>query len=243
MDKRRVLDELRRRIGAVQVRRTAPSVCALPQEIMREGLHEILSASADHAAAFGVALTAAGEAASRSGGPLFLILAASEAKERGLPYGLGSVPFGINPDDAVIVIASTEKALLWAAGEAAACTGMGAVILALGARSKLYGFAASRRLKLRQETAGAPLYVLRPAGQQREATAVTGRWRVSALPSASPGGALLGPPRIRLGLEHHASLPPQQWEMEFDAPHGLRLAAALSDRPDREEHGRSRSAA
>jgi protein ImuA len=243
MDKRRVLDELRQRIGAVQVRCTALPACALPQEIMREGLHEFISASADHAAAFGAAFTAAGEAARRSGGPLFLILAASEARERGLPYGLGFAPFGINPDDVVTVIAATEKALLWAVEEAAACAGMGAVILALGARSKLYGFAASRRLKLRHEATGTPIYVLGSAGQQREATAVTGRWRVTGLPSIAPAGGLIGPPRIRLGLEHHASLPPQHWEMEFDAPHGLRLAAALSDRSHHEDRKRGRIAA
>jgi hypothetical protein len=64
-----------------------------------------------------------------------------------------------------------------------------------------------------------------------------GRWRVTALPSRSPGKHgkfnFLGTSRLQLRLERMAGLPPQSWEIEFDATRHLHVAplleAALAD--------------
>jgi hypothetical protein len=64
-----------------------------------------------------------------------------------------------------------------------------------------------------------------------------GRWRVTALPSRSPDKHgkfnFLGTSRLQLRLERMASLPPQSWEIKFDATRHLHVAplleAALAD--------------
>ena len=68
-----------------------------------------------------------------------------------MPYGLGLRGSALPADKLLMVSARKEQHLLWTLKEALASKAFAAVIGALGAKERLYGFAASRRLKLRAE--------------------------------------------------------------------------------------------
>jgi protein ImuA len=215
--------------------------------LLSHGLHEIVSERpADHPSALAFALTGGAQAAKAADKPLLFLSLAGEVQERGCLHGAGLAGLGIDPARLLTVTAAREKDLLWAAEEGASCGALGAIVLALASREKLYGFTASRRLKLRQEQSGVPIFVVRQ--QAGDATAAIARWRLASAPGegARAAGAsmpLLGPPRFRVRLERYADLPPQDWEIECDAAHGLRMAAPVPDRPDRTERARRESAA
>jgi protein ImuA len=215
--------------------------------LLSHGLHELVSERpVDHAAALAFALAGAAWAAQTVGKPLLFLSFASEAQERGALHGAGLARLGIDPACMMTCAVAHEKDLLWAAEEGASCAALGAIVLTLASREKLYGFTASRRLKLRQEQSGVPVFVVRQ--QAGDATAATARWRIASASSEGERviGAsmpLLGAPRFHVRLERYAGLPPQDWEIECDASHGLRMAAPISDRPDRTERERRRSAA
>lgn len=208
-----------------------------PETLLASGFHELLAASPGHetvtaALVFTLALKAAGGA----GKSLCYCTLAGETQERGALYGAGLAGLGIDPARLLMVTAAKEKDLLWTLEEATASGAFGAIIGALGAKEKLYGFAESRRLKLRAAAKDVPLFLTRhwSAGGS---TAAQGRWRVLARPSRSEGqhadSWLLGPARLQLRLERMGGVPPQQWEMEFDATRGFHLAPLVEDGPDR----------
>jgi protein ImuA len=224
-----------------------PLIASTPDlELFAGGLHEVVSdTGADHAAALAFALIAARQG-QRVEGALFFAALASQSQDNGELYGHGLAQLGLAAEQVILLSAPSEKALLWAAEEAASCPALGAAVIALGAREKLYGFTASRRLKLRQEKSGVPLFIVRRMAG--EPTAATARWRIASAPSQGvsvPGASapLLGAPRFRLWLERYAGQPPQEWEIDYDAAHRLRVAAPLSDRPLDARRGRGRRAA
>jgi protein ImuA len=191
--------------------------------------------------AFSLAARASGE----SGKGLCFCSTAGDRQERGELYGHGLAGLGIGPERMLMITAAKEKDLLWTLEEAVASGAFGAVVGSLGAKERLYGFSASRRLKLRAAASQTPLFLLRHRSNGG-ATAAHGRWRVSALPSWSEGEhagyALLGPPRLLLTLERMGGLPPQSWEMGFDGTGDFDMAALLENRPARKA-GRRRQAA
>jgi protein ImuA len=205
----------------------------LDPALFASGLHEIFSETpADFAAAIAFALIAASHRKLRKRA-LFFATLAGEEQERGALYGAGLSALGLDPAKICLVIAPSEKALLWAAEEAASCPALAASIITLSRSEKLYGFTESRRLKLRQEKSGVPLFIVR--SQPREASSATARWRVAFAPSEglrTPGSPvpLPGSPRFRVRLDHYAGLPPLQWEIELDEAHALCVAAPVSDR-------------
>ena len=206
----------------------------LAPALFATGLHEIIGETPpDFDAALAFALIAAGHRRMR-GRALFVATLLGKEQEYGALYGAGLDPLGLDPARICLLIAPSEKALLWAAEEAASCPALAASVIALGPCEKLYGFTASRRLKLRQEKSGVPIFIVR--SRSGEATAATARWRVAFASSQglrAPGSSvpLLGLPRFRVCLDRYAGLPPLQWEIELDEAHALRVAAPVSDRP------------
>ena len=199
-----------------------------------QGLHEVIvETPADRIAASVFALAAAGYGKKRDRALFFASLAA-EGQERGLLYGVGLDRLGLDPSRVVLLFAPSEKTLLWAAEEAGSCKALAAGVIVLSRREKLYGFTESRRLKLRLEKSGTPLFIVR--GRTGEASAATARWRVGFAASdgrqtpASPV-PLLGRPRFRVCLERYAGRSPLQWEIELDEAYALRVVAPVSDRP------------
>ncbi|WP_088343326.1 MULTISPECIES: hypothetical protein [Rhodomicrobium] len=215
--------------------------------LLGTGFHELLAAApGDETLALGLAFSLAARAVAGNGKRLLYCSAEGELQERGALYGHGLAALGVEPGRVLMIAAPGEKDLLWTLEEAIASGGFGAVLGSLAARERLYNFAASRRLKLRVAAQGVPLYLLRHR-TSGGATAAHGRWRVGALPSRSDGQHagynLLGPPRLRLGLERMGGLPPRAWEMEFDGARGFHMAALLEDRPARAAGKRRHQAA
>lgn len=240
-DKHKTLQALRQQFGsaALEVKQEPLSAATLSNglnpALFASGLHEMIAATAaDRSAALAFALGAAIQN-SEPGRVLFCAALAHERQETGLLYGAGLHRLGVDPARLILLAAPREKALLWAAEEAASCPALGAAVIVLGAREKLYGFTASRRLKLRQERSGVPLFLVRATSG--EPTAATARWRIAAAPSQGrsvPGAAqpLLGSPRWRVCLERHGGQPPREWDIDYDEALRLRVAAPVSDRPN-----------
>jgi protein ImuA len=239
-NKHRALEALRQRLSSPGLQAAEDRLLqpvkdgALDPALFGSGLHEIFGeTSVDFAAATAFALMAAGHRKLRKRALLYATLAGDD-QERGTIYGAGLDRLGLDPAKICLVVAKDEKSLLWAAEEAASCAALAASIIAFTRSDKLYGFTESRRLKLRQEKSGVPLFVVR--SQPREASAATARWRIAFAHSEgliTPGSTvpLLGFPRLRVGLDRYAGLPPLQWEIELDEAHALRVAAPVSDRP------------
>jgi hypothetical protein len=207
-----------------------------PLRLLRNGFHELLGAGpGDETAALAFALTLAARASAQTGKSVCFCCAGSEGQERGLLYGHGFAGLGADPGRLLMVMAPGEKDLLWALEEAVTSGAFGAVAGVLPAGERLYGFAPSRRLKLRSHAKEMPLFLIRH-WQGRGATAAHGRWRVGALPGLPEKGArnsvpLVGAPRLRLGLERMGGLPPQQWEIGLEAACDFHPASLLADGP------------
>lgn len=217
----------------------------IPEAALTSGFHELLAATPGHetvTAAF--ALSMAYRAA--AGQSLCYCSLAGEAQEHGLLYGHGLAALGVAPDRLLMVMAAKEKELLWTLEEAAASGAFGAIIGELDAKERVYDFAASRRLKLRAASSGIPLFLIRHWSAEG-ATAAHGRWRVSARPSRPQGERagfqLLGPARLQLQLERMGGVPPQHWEMAFDATRGFHMAPIVENGSDRETGQRRHRAA
>jgi hypothetical protein len=104
-------------------------------------------------------------------------------------------------------------------------------VRALASRSACHGKPAAR-----PAAAATPLYLLRH-WHSGGATAAQAAGASRRCPAGSPGKHgkfnFLGTSRLQLRLERMASLPPQSWEIEFDATSHLHMAplleAALAD--------------
>jgi hypothetical protein len=206
-----------------------------PEKLLASGFHEFMAgAPGDESATLALAFSMASRAAGGTGKNLCFCDLASEAQERGALYGHGVGALGLEAGRLVMVTAPKEQDLLWTLEEAVASGAFGAVIGALGAKERLYAFAASRRLKLRASAHETPLFLLRHRSHGG-ATAAQGRWLVSSMPSRPEGGhagyLLLGPPRLQLRLERMAGYRPRNWEMEFDAARGFHMAPLLENGP------------
>jgi protein ImuA len=217
----------------------------VPEAALTSGFHELLAAAPGHeTVTMAFALGMAQKAGANQN--LCYCSLAGEAQEHGALYGHGVAGLGIAPNCLLMVTAPKEKELLWTLEEAAASGAFGGIIGMLGAKERIYGFAASRRLKLRATSSGTPLFLIRHWSAEG-ATAAHGRWRVSARPSPPQGERagfqLLGPVCLRLQLERMGSVPPQHWEMAFDAARDFHMASVVENRPDRETaQGRHRAA-
>jgi protein ImuA len=204
--------------------------------LLAEGFHELLCGGpGTETAALGFAVSLAADTTRETGRTICLCSLAADAQEHGALYGHGLGGFGLSPDKLLMVTAAKEKHLLWALEEALISNAFAVVIGTLGPAERLYGFPASRRLKLRTVESGTPLYLLRHHSRGG-ATAAHGRWRIAPAPSRGAGihagFELPGAPRLRLTLEKLGGFPPQQWEMEYGA-RDFRMATVLPDRADR----------
>jgi protein ImuA len=214
----------------------AASATRVPEEVLTSGFHELLAAAPGHeTVTTAFVLDMAQKAA--AGQSLCCCSLAGEVLEHGQLYGHGLAGLGIAPNRLLMVTSPKEKELLWTLEEAAASGAFGAIIGALGAKERIYGFAASRRLKLRATSSGTPLLLIRHWSAEG-ATAAHGRWRVSARPSRPQGERagfqLLGPARLQLQLERMGGVPPQHWEMAFDGARGFHMAPVMENGPDRD---------
>ena len=205
-----------------------------PQQLLSEGFHEFLGGgSGDETAVCAFTHSLAARVSAPTGKAICFCGLDNEAQEHGQLYGNGLAGLGVPTEKVLVVTASGEKDLLWIVEEAVNSGAFSAVIGAFGASERLYGFAVSRRLKLRTARTKTLLFLIRHYSSQGT-TAAHGRWRVHTLPSqtqnAHASRSFLGPPRLQLALERMNGLPPQQWEMEFDVACGFHLVPLLENR-------------
>jgi protein ImuA len=92
--------------------------------------------------------------------------------------------FGIAPDRVIFIHLTKSKDILWAIEESLNCTGLAAVV---GEVSEL-DFKQSRRLQLAVEKSGVTGFVMRNLTANKNNTACSARWQLSALPSENPDG-------------------------------------------------------
>jgi protein ImuA len=210
---------------------------AFPAALLRSGLHECLGQGpGDWPSVLAFALSAASQAQEK-GKPIFVLRLKNACQELGNLYGHGLHAFGLDAAQLITVSVKGEKELLWAAEEVAASQAASAAIVALGAQEKLYGFTASRRLKLRTENSPVTIFVLRHWGQGG-ATAAHSRWRIARLQSLpelkTPGSALLGKPRLSAFLERGQGTLFTSWEIGCHAPDRFGMVPLLADGAPRE---------
>ncbi|MGA7328075.1 MAG: hypothetical protein WBX25_27200 [Rhodomicrobium sp.] len=205
---------------------------AFPAGLLTSGLHECLGQGpGDWPSVLAFALLGA-SLSKDEGKPVFVLRLKNACQELGNLYGHGVRAVGLDAARIITVSVRTEKELLWAAEEVAASQAARAAILALGGHEKIYGFTASRRLKLRTESSPVSIFVVRHWGQGG-ATAAHTRWRIARLASLpelrTPGQALLGTPRLSAFLERGQGALFTQWEIDCHAPGCVGMAPLLAD--------------
>ncbi|WP_306886512.1 ImuA family protein [Amorphus orientalis] len=166
------------------------------------------------------------------------------AGETGALYGPGLAAFGLDPGRLVSVTAKSAADALWAAEEALGVSGLAAVVAEIGGTPRALDLTATRRLALRAERQGTPLFLLRPAGPDVPSAARV-RLRLKPRPSAADphGLPVLGSPGFAVTLSRNRGGPTGAVDVELSphdhrfhavrAPHPVPLAAETADRPPR----------
>lgn len=206
----------------------APIDAALGGGLAVGTLHEIRCALArDIGAATGFLLALLARLPARADGRIVWIDDPASSMDGGCLFPAGLGQFGLDPGRLVTVRPADLRGALWAAGEAAACGGLDAVVLHLKGNPQGFDLTATRRLMLRARQSGVLAWVLRQSGQE-EASAAETRWQV--LPAPSPGIEQgMGPVRLDLVLERNRHGSTGRWSIAWN--HRERLFQHVAEDP------------
>jgi protein ImuA len=155
-------------------------------------------------------------------------------RENGRPYGVGLGHFGLAAP-VLHVEVSHPRDVLWAMEEGAASGGLAAVVGEIHGAPGVLDFTATKRLALRAEASGVPVWLIR-SGDPGTLSAARERWRIGALPSpANPHDASApGAPQWEAELFRARGRPPGCWiashDRAGDSPDRLRLVPRPGDR-------------
>jgi protein ImuA len=113
-------------------------------------------------------------------------------------HGPGLAELGVDPGRLLLVNAHSSGDVFWTLEEALASRAVAAAVGELPAGCRSLGLTSTRRLALRSEKAGVPVYLL-TVGSALPATACRTVWRLAARPgrTAAAGRVLLGLPSWR----------------------------------------------
>ena len=152
----------------------------------------------------------------QSAGPVLWVQDFLSRRENGAPYTPSLRGFGLE-QPVLLVTVSHPRDVLWTMEEGAACAGLSAVIGEVHGGPEVLDFTATKRLSLRAEASGVPLYLIR-SGDPGGLSAARMRWRISALPSqAHPQDAQApGAARWDLDLFRARGHPPGRWVASHD---------------------------
>ena len=234
--------------GDPGVRPVAEGDAAAPPRPGLRDLHEAFSERPLDAAATGFVLAAL----PWDGAPILWVQDRLSRREGGRPY----LPGAGKPVPAAPILrveVSHPRDVLWAMEEGAACAGLGAVVGEIHGDPAVLDFTATKRLALRAEASGVPVWLIR-AGGAAGLSAARERWRIGASPSAphphdphAPGA-----PAWEAELFRAAGRPPGRWEARHEPGLGnggqadrLRLVPPSRDRalaPDRGSGARAAGA-
>ena len=172
----------------------------------------------------------------RGKGPVLWVQDFLSRRENGAPYTPSLAAFGLE-QPVLLVTASHPRDVLWAMEEGAACAGLSAVVGEVHGGPEVLDFTATKRLSLRAEASGVPLYLIR-SGDPGGLSAARMRWRIASLPAQAHPDDPQAPGAARWDLElfrarGHA---PGRWVAahEPDKRHSPRAADRLRlvPRPD-----------
>jgi protein ImuA len=165
-------------------------------------------------------------------GPVLWVQEAAAACEAGRPC-LRGVEAMLGPDRPLMRVAAGSPAeALWAIEEGLGCGALSAIVGEIRGTPRALDFTATKRLMLRAERSGVPLWLLRLDADAPGLSVAPRRWRLAAAPSApnpldarAPGDA-----RWRAELFRARGAPPGAWVAAHDrAAHRVDLAAPLRD--------------
>jgi protein ImuA len=195
--------------------------------LARGALHEIHAVSPSHApAASGFAGALLRRAAS---GRICLWIRHDYAElEMGSPYGPGLVELGLDPRRLVLARVKHPRDALRAAADAAACSGVGGVLLEIWGEPPALDLTATRKLALTAAASGVTVLMARAQAPPAPSAAAT-RWTVASAPSRALEGDAPGRPSFAVTLERSRRGASQRsWIMEWDRDRGCFDDAALS---------------
>lgn len=149
-------------------------------------------------------------------GPLVWLRTEAAERQMGEIYMPGFAELGGDPASLILMLLPDDRMMLRAAADAAACSGLGSLVLEFWGKAPLLTLTASRRLALAAEQSGVTLFLLRIGAEPVPSAAAT-RWRVSAAPSTPMAANAPGHSMIEAELLRQRSGPMgMRWQMEWD---------------------------
>jgi len=220
-----ILDALKRRIAGINpgfdsapFRNFATGHADLDAALrggLAEGrLHELFASSVDDApsaAGFAAMLALRAKA-----GPLVWLRTEVAERAMGQLYMPGFVELGGDPDFIILALLPDDKMLLRTAADAAACSGLGALVVECWGKAPLLTLTASRRLALAAERSGVTLFLLRVDADPVPSAAAT-RWGIKAAPSITMAPDAPGHTMIEVELLRQRAGPAgMRWQVEWN---------------------------
>lgn len=181
-------------------------------------------------------------------GPVLWASCRASRRENGRVYGPGLRQLGMRAD-VLRVEVSHPRDVLWAMEEGARCAGLAAVVGEIHGAPEVLSFTATKRLALRAEASGVPVWLIR-SGDHGALSAARERWRLRARPSdvhvwnrAAPGA-----PVWEADLFRARGRAPGVWTARHDpaarrAADRLRLLSRSGDGPVAADHPATADAA
>ncbi|WP_245454175.1 ImuA family protein [Aquabacter cavernae] len=192
----------------------------LADGLPRGVLHEVhAAAGADIPAASGFALALALRASVRHANmaqPILWVRQDMLDSETGALHAPGVAGLGLDPAQIILVRVRDAEQALRAAGDAARCPALGAVLLEPWGEPKALDLTATRRLALRARESGVTMLLLRMTDRPMASVALT-RWQVRPLVSAPLAAGAPGAPAFAATLlRHRGGLQGRTWKLEWD---------------------------
>ena len=183
--------------------------------LARGRLHEMLC---DHAEDAGALTGFVAMLALRAVGDATLLWLRTEAAEKrcGRLHATGLAGIGLAGDALLLAVLPDDDALLRAAGDAARCAGLGALVVEAWGDPKPLDLTATRRLMLAAEQSGVTVLLARAAARESPSVADT-RWAIAAAAStALPANAPGHPVFDIVLLRRRAGPAGRQWRVEWN---------------------------
>lgn len=179
-------------------------------------LHELFAGTVDDSASMTGFATMLALRSMPTPGPILWLRTDNAERACGTLYMPGLAELGGDPAQFVLALLPDDRMLLRAAGDAAACDGLGALVIECWGKAPLYDLTVSRRLTLAAEKSGVTLFLLRIDAQPVPSACET-RWQVTAAPSTmlepdAPGHVVLD---IEL-LRRRAGPAGMRWQVEWN---------------------------
>lgn len=156
----------------------------------------------------------------RSKAPVLWVQDRASRLENGRLYGAGLPEMGF-AGSLLRVEVSHARDVLWAMEEGAGCAGLAAVVGEIHGAPPVLDFTATKRLALRAERAGVPVWLIR-SGDPGVLSAARERWRVGSVPSHDNpyDGQAPGAPLWEAELFRARARSPGTWVAAYEPERG-----------------------